>query len=88
MVEQSAIQIENEIFEVDAPTTESKSKNAANFSVSNQWIPQDDDALEDCGQSSAHVNVDSSDDEGDIYFDVAHALDSPRVFSRHLWPNE
>ena len=84
MTRQTISEIKDDIYEHEAPNTKSTPWNAANFSVSDQWMSQDDDVLEvleDCSRSSAHLDVDSSDDGSDRYSDVSHEIDTPHAFA-------
>jgi len=66
MAQQSIMQNEDEDFERDSPNTQSNPWTGANFSVSDQWLPEDIDVFEESG-TIALASVDSSDDGSDIY---------------------
>ena len=79
MARQSIVPIQH--FEYD-----SNQLNAQEFSVSELWKSQEFDVVGDgdSALSSVNANVDSSDDESDIYDEE----DAPNVFVSHLQANE
>jgi hypothetical protein len=81
MAQQSIMQNEDEDFDHDSPNTQSNPWTGANFSVSDQWLPESIDVFEESCKSIALASVDSSDDGSDIY---AQEIDATFEFSGPL----